>query len=270
MFFWVNLLTNHFDTKASLQMSIMGKIPLLNTSKFNPDSKKTYSFPKEFLSKRASRFTPGGIKASMTVEASMAFSLFLFFLVGVFSLIFLFIHYGEELQNLQQQGKKLAVYAYGTGELLENNDDLIRLRKEERVESPFSLMAMPEGKMVVQCVIKPWTGYDVTGGRGRKEEEVIVYMTEHGEVYHKSPNCTHLALSIKAASFSQMKAERNWSGGRYTACEYCGKQGFATIVYLTEQGNRYHFSLGCQGLKRTVRGVYLSQIPGVPACSKCR
>ena len=270
MSFWMNQLTNQFDTKASLQTSVKSKISLKNISKLDPDSKKVCSFPKEYLSKRMSRFTSPGVKASITVEASMAFSLFLFFLVNVFSLIFLFIQYGKQLQNLHQQGKELAVYAYGAEGFSENSDSLIRLRKEEKMESPFSLMAMPSCKMVVQCVVKPWTGYDVTGDWGGGEEEAIVYMAEHGKVYHKSLHCTHLALSIRAASFSRVMEERNRSGGKYTPCEYCGKQSFATLVYLTEQGDRYHFSLGCQGLKRTVRGVYLSQLPEIPACSKCR
>lgn len=269
MFFWIKKVTDQFDTKASLQASYVNIPPLHKIDNLNPDNRKKCSFPKEYLSKRTSRFTPPKLQASMTVEASLVFSLFLFFLVNVFSLIFLFIQYGEGIKELHQQGKELAVYAYA-GKAMEGTDGLIRLKRTEAVKSPFSLMAMPECKMIVQCVIKPWTGYEMEAGDSPGQEETIVYMAEYGEVYHKSRHCTHLALSVRVAAFSHLAEMRNQSGGRYTPCEYCKDQGSFGVAYVAEQGNRYHFSLGCQGLKRTVKGIYLSQISGVPACSKCR
>ncbi|MGN1314507.1 MAG: hypothetical protein ACI4VG_05760 [Lachnospiraceae bacterium] len=205
----------------------------------------------------------------MTVEASLSLSFFLIFAVNVFSLIFLFIHYGESLEKLHQQGKELAVYSYMMKEAAGGNEDLIRLIGSETVESPFPLLAAPTATLEVRCVVKPWTGYDVVGGQEREGEEVIVYMTDYGEVYHRSRNCTHLALSVRMIAFSRLQNQRNSSGSRYTPCEICGDKGFISAVYITEQGNRYHTSLGCSGLKRTVRGVRLSQIPGVPPCSKC-
>ncbi|MBQ9990868.1 MAG: hypothetical protein IJP31_07995 [Lachnospiraceae bacterium] len=205
----------------------------------------------------------------MTVEAALAFSLFLFFLVNIFSLIFLFIQYGERLEKLQQQGKELAMYAYTLQAEGSGNEELIRLTTSEKAESPFPVLMTPEASLEVRCVIKPWTGYDVVNGAGREAEEETVFMADHGEVYHRSRNCSHLALSIRVAAFSAIKKEKNLAGSGYSPCEYCGIGNFGTAVYITDQGNRYHSSLGCRSLKRTVRAVYLSEITGVPACSKC-
>ncbi|MGN0308922.1 MAG: hypothetical protein ACI4DN_11970, partial [Lachnospiraceae bacterium] len=161
----------------------------------------------------------------MTIEASLALSFFLIFAVNLFSLIFLFIQYGESLEKLHQQGKELAVCSYVMKESARGNEELIRLIDSETVESPFPLLAAPTATLEVRCVVKPWTGYDVVGGQEREREEAIVYMTDYGEVYHRSRNCTHLALSIRMLSFSQIQNQRNSSGSRYTPCEICGDKG---------------------------------------------
>ena len=177
--------------------------------------------------------------------------------------------YTKDLAILQQQGKKAAAYAYIAEGAVGRNDDLIRLQKNEVVESPFGILKLPACRLHIQCVVKPWTGYDVTDGKYRDEEDVLVYMTEYGTVYHKNRACTHLALSIQAVPSVTVRNLRNESGEVYTSCESCGENGLVTVVFITNHGNKYHTTTKCKGLKRTIKTIPLSQLKGVDQCQKC-
>ena len=113
--------------------------------------------------------------------------------------------------------------------------------------------------------LKIWNGYKKAGFGENKNG--LVYVTETGLVYHKNYHCTHLDLSIRMVNSEDVKKLRNESGGIYHACERCkgGSGGF----YITDTGDRYHSSLSCGGLKRTVYAIPLSEAAGKRACSKC-
>ena len=81
-------------------------------------------------------------------------------------------------------------------------------------------------------------------------------------------SCTHLTLSITLAGRDEVEGLRNASGGRYSPCEKCGGDG-SGIVYVTNEGDRYHNTIECSGLKRTVRCVPLSEAGGRSPCSRC-
>ena len=224
---------------------------------------------KNRISQRTFSLAPSEYQASMCLEASLSFSFFLLFFLNTFSIIFLFLTYTENMAGLQQQGKKTAAYAFVTEGATGNNENLIRLQKNIVVESPVGLLSWPDCRLYVQCVVKPWTGYDVTDAKKREEEDTIVYMTEHGSVYHKNRACTHLALSIQAVAYHSLSEKKNMDGEPYKTCQYCGENGMVTIVYVTSYGNKYHTSTKCQGLKRTIKSMLLSQVKGVNPCKKC-
>lgn len=136
-----------------------------------------------------------------------------------------------------------------------------------------ALIPVPGIKAALRARVRAWTGRTGSGsgeegqGEGEKKEETV-YVTVTGKVYHKDENCSHIRLSIQTVSRDGLKTKRNASGQKYHACERCGG-GSGSSVYVTAFGDRYHSSLSCSGLKRSVKEVPISQVKGWRVCTKC-
>lgn len=150
-----------------------------------------------------------------------------------------------------------------------NAQDTVDVVLFYKVEPAIDLLGFSGFAMGNRCRMKKWTGYQVDDALlSENNTEELVYITETGNVYHKNRNCTHLALSIHAVKTNSLGVLRNEDGGKYYACESCGKNAGYT-VYVTDQGNRYHTSLVCSGLKRTVYSVRITEAGGRGPCSRC-
>ena len=149
-------------------------------------------------------------------------------------------------------------------------DDWIDLVAEYRIEPPAAVVGYRQRILYSRIRTRAWTGYDNAAGSagGAAAEEEIVYMTPDGSVYHRSRGCSYLKLSIVAVDQDYLDAQRSQDGSRYYPCGECGAS-CGNVVYITSYGNRYHATLGCSGLKRTVRAVPISETGGRGACSKC-
>lgn len=150
-------------------------------------------------------------------------------------------------------------------------DDTIDLVLTYQIRSPVGIINLPGSFFLQRARVRAWTGRD-TGGEGDADggegDGTFVYVTETGSVYHDDPNCTHLKLSIREVDASELDSLRNNSGGKYHKCEKCGGEA-AGEVYITSEGDRYHSSLSCSGLKRTVRQVSKEELGDMKACSRC-
>lgn len=137
--------------------------------------------------------------------------------------------------------------------------------------SPWSSLAgFPSFRMANRYYAHIWNGYGIPEGPRQGREEIdIVYITETGKVYHEDRNCTHLKLSIREVSRSEAEASTNQWGKSYTPCERCKPDPSCRILYVTDEGDRYHSDENCSGLKRTVFSVARSSVPGYRACSRC-
>lgn len=114
-----------------------------------------------------------------------------------------------------------------------------------------------------------WTGYQIPGTEDGTGEQ-YVYITENGQVYHTNPSCTHLVLSIRQVSYQEALSGRNRQNERYGACEKCNKWGYRGSVYITEEGDCYHFERECPGLKRSISWVPVSQVENRRLCQRCK
>lgn len=252
-------------------------------------------------SKRASAFTSKK-RGSITVEAAMAVPLFFFAAVCLLYLMEIMAIQTSVRAGLQYAGRKLAEEAYPTAivQTSKINADVVHAIGSERLErsiveggsagidckssvlSPMTGIAELSAKYKIRIPvpvfriavmpyeetmrIKTWTGYEKAGFG--TEDNTIVYVTETGLVYHKDYHCTHLDLSIRMVAAEDLHSLRNENGGKYHACERCGGHGGGQ-VYITNNGDRYHNSLSCSGLKRTVYAIPVSEAAGKRACSKC-
>lgn len=138
-----------------------------------------------------------------------------------------------------------------------------------RVKLPFQLKGTPALRFECRQCVKLWNGY-LGEGFQNNGSDTMVYITETGVVYHRSLDCTHLNLSIRSALSGQVDKLRNESGGKYYPCERCIKKGKApSLVYIAGYGDRYHSSLTCSGLKRSIRCIPISKAGGRSPCLKC-
>ncbi len=151
--------------------------------------------------------------------------------------------------------------------------DMIHLICTYRPKNIAGMVRLPWIVFLQRGSVRAWTGRRGSDGKekepsGSGAEEKTVYVTEHGSVYHKDADCTHIRLSIRTVSKAKAMTSHNRYGARYTPCEHCGRAALGS-VYITTEGNRYHSSLECSGLKRTVREVKESDIGHMRACSRC-
>ena len=148
--------------------------------------------------------------------------------------------------------------------------DYIDLQVSYRGQPFTALMGYDGFLMRQRYYAKAWTGYEIgSSANGQATEDLLVYITQTGTVYHVYRNCSYLNPVIQEISVAEMAGQKNLSGGKYSACERCGNGSAQGKVYVTEQGSRYHRNLNCSGLKRTIYTVPLSQTGGKGRCSKC-
>ena len=130
---------------------------------------------------------------------------------------------------------------------------------------PFLPPGLTAVQVAHQCRHRAWTG----SNEDLSAQEQYVYVAENGTVYHTSAACSYLKLSISQVRYDNVGSKRNSGGGKYYPCEYCGNIG-GTWVFITNYGDRYHFNRNCSRLKRGIRCIPISEVNGLPLCSRCR
>ncbi|MBQ7840551.1 MAG: hypothetical protein IJ390_08745 [Lachnospiraceae bacterium] len=205
---------------------------------------------------------------NMTVEAAIVLPLFLFAVINLISLILMFQEFSVQEGRLHQTGRELALLAHSQEDTGETD---IRLVWTSQVKAVVPIAAFSSGFIVNGCVMHKWIGYDpgdCDGQEAGKAEE-MVYITASGEAYHMRRSCIYLNPSIELTAKESAQKSQNSDGVLYTPCELCG--GNSPMVYVTKAGVRYHSTVSCSGLKRSVDCVTLQEALGLGrhACAGC-
>ncbi len=151
--------------------------------------------------------------------------------------------------------------SFGTSKYDEESDSIaIHVKYKIQISLPF--IGVYELPMQAETVQKAFTGYPNSSGE-------YVYVTKSGTVFHTSRSCPHIALTITKV-YDTKKYESGKS--KYQACERCTKrfEGENVYFYITKYGDKYHTSLQCSSLKRTIQKVKLGEVRGLGQCLKCQ
>lgn len=243
------------------------------------------------------------IKAVLTIEASIVLPIFLMAITSLISIIS-YIYIYMTIQGIVcEEAKLLSMKSY-TGDTLSreqisvkilseipegiinspfingtnafdfsetdvSNPEIINITVKYAVNVLYDFVPANDITFKVKVIshtfigyINGLTGYDYSDGS-------YVYITTGTEVYHKSRECTHLKLNISKVKYVDLKTLRNDSGQKYKKCNYCKPKSSDKNIYITSDGDKYHSSLTCSGLKRTVKRVRLSDVIERRPCQRC-
>lgn len=255
------------------------------------------------------RETPSCIcpKGSITVEASLILPLFVSFFVTLL-FFFRIMHIQLVIQSvLEETGRSMAILSVKelekTGseieylglaktmvylklkdkELVEQyviggaagvnlltsefKGDYILLNADYIVNLPIKFFGRTDFFLSQKTRYRKWSGWHTQIAEDLSE--TWVYVTEYGEVYHMRRSCPYLDLSIQQISKYELVSKRNLNGEIYEVCERCVMGQVSEMVYITDYGEKYHYSLECGGLKRIIYQKQSSEVGNMGACKKC-
>lgn len=149
---------------------------------------------------------------------------------------------------------------------LPDEEDCIDLKVTYQVSSWFPIPGFSSFRMSNRYYARAWTGYELSVEEG---EEAYVYITEHGQVYHESAECSYLHVNIRQTDLDRVEDLHNEYGQAYTECWRCREAAGGTRVFITTNGIRYHYQTQCPGLQRSVRRINRLAAAGYRPCSRC-
>ena len=122
-----------------------------------------------------------------------------------------------------------------------------------RVRPFVWIIAFPIFSMQARYSGHAWVGWTGGGGTtsagGNGDDGGRVYVTRDGEGYHLDPACIFLNPRVRAVPASEVSKYRSADKSKYYPCECC-KPGREGIVYITQDGLRYHSDRNCMAIVR--------------------
>lgn len=243
-------------------------------------------------------------KASLTVEAATAFTLF-FFTIYLFWQCFLLIFFELHVADgVVEATKEMSRVGYAERKLTGKDAEHLALlylpALLQKVDSPdfvkwkvITCTSADDGSVNILVTYRfvceapmfspislpvhqafkvyPFIGTcDSDGGNSeKKDDDDVVYITKNGTVYHENKSCTYLKMTVSAVTEDTVSMERNNDGGKYYECSECKDCNHTGLVYITNFGDRYHYSASCSAIYRDIIEIKRSEIGDRKACSKC-
>lgn len=240
-------------------------------------------------------------RGSLTVEAALVLPIFLF---AALSIVYMnrLILYEEKVQwALNRVAREASVeYAalgnsyvtnplYLTGKMkqyvkedglsvsllrsrFDTENDEWRLVADCRVTVPFPMVAAGWATFTEQVSTRAFTGVDTRSKAAGGVDDAAVYVTKTGTVYHRRLSCPYLTLSISEVKYGDLEYVRGADGGKYYACEACGRGNVfrpEENVFICNYGDRFHTSRACKNIRRSIQEIRISEAGGRLPCSKC-
>ncbi len=164
-----------------------------------------------------------------------------------------------------------------TGSELMTADGCIKLVCNYTLKSPVPILGIGGPKVEQSAEYRYFSGRKVSclleeeddSKEDEEEAEETVYKTQTGTVYHTKLTCPSLKLNISEVLSSDVGAKRNENGGRYYPCERCASGNMPESLFITTDGDRYHYKINCSGLKRTISEIKKSEIGNLRPCKRC-
>lgn len=237
------------------------------------------------------------LKASLTVEAALAMTIFLFVVMALLNFFYVMRTQIQIQTALEQTGNQLVALpeeaSLVTASLLfqanlnftktdttlivggaeeislarssvMGHEPLIDLVAVYRMRIPF----LPEGTVELSLVQRSRKHAFGEADFGDGEVD-YVYITPQGTVCHESMYCTYLRPKTEEVKYAYVSNLRNENGSRYDACSFCCGGETTDTVWITKWGETYHVSAYCRGLWHQVEQVRRSEVPDMKVCSKC-
>lgn len=237
-------------------------------------------------------------RASLTVEASMVFPIFI--------LAFWMLLYGLKITELQSKvqyalnvtAQDISAYStvksntgagmifltklkscnadvsfvsgnwagfcFGRSEIM-TVDSAVYLEADYKIKLPGILGI----KVAIPCIQSVYTRAFLGKSLKDKGKEKIVYITTGQTVYHIHRQCSYLNLSIQQISEADFFHKADVYQKQYSVCTVCKNKKCYGFVYVTEDGKKYHNTLSCKSLKRTIERVMLKDVYDRRPCSRC-
>ena len=146
--------------------------------------------------------------------------------------------------------------------------DYVDLAVTYQVSVPIQILGVPSFRMSNRFYGKAWTGYTIPENEEGKDKN-LVYVTEHGSVYHTTRECSYLKRLVVTVSRVEIDDIKNETGQNYSVCSLCKHTPFGGEVYITTGGFRYHLQKKCTAITRMIFPIEIEFANQYRPCNRC-